>query len=176
MSLSQRLSEYIAAAFTGLWVHSYEHEDALTEIARLCKKKSWSLAIWDVDQGLQLPDGQAAAGSTDPLAAIKAVNALAAEDSSALLLLPNFHRFLGSAEVVQALAHQVHLGKQNRTFIVVLSPVVQIPVELLRRGEADVAAGAFAGDLMRQRADHRGPDAADCRGLLRRVVAVELLA
>ena len=133
MSLSQRLSEYIAAAFTGLWVQSYEHEDAMTEIARLCKRKSWSLAIWDVDQGLQLPDGQAAAGTTDPLAAIKAVNTLAAEDSSALLLLPNFHRFLGSAEIVQALAHQVHLGKQNRTFIVVLSPIVQIPVELERQ-------------------------------------------
>ena len=56
---SQRLSEYVAAAFTGLWVQSYEHEDFLTEIARSCK--------------------------------------------------------------------------QNRVFIVVLSPVVQIPVELERQ-------------------------------------------
>ena len=32
-TLTQRLSEYIAAAFTGLWVQSYEHEDALAEIA-----------------------------------------------------------------------------------------------------------------------------------------------
>jgi SpoVK/Ycf46/Vps4 family AAA+-type ATPase len=133
MSLSQRLSEYVAAAFTGLWVQSYEHEDALAEIARLCKQKSWSLAVWDVDRGLQLPDGQVAAGTTDPMAAVKAVNALAAENSSALLLLPNFHRFLGSAEVVQALAHQIHQGKLNRTFVVVLSPVVQIPVELERQ-------------------------------------------
>ena len=46
------------------------------------------------------------------------------------MVLPNFHRFLQSTEIVQALAHQIHAGKNNRTFIVVLSPVVQIPTEL----------------------------------------------
>ena len=35
-----------------------------------------------------------------------------------------------SAEIVQALARQITLGKQHRTFVVVLSPVVDIPVEL----------------------------------------------
>ena len=46
------------------------------------------------------------------------------------MVLVNFHRFLQSAEIVQALVQQITQGKQNRTFIVVLSPVVQIPVEL----------------------------------------------
>ena len=45
-------------------------------------------------------------------------------------MLVNFHRFLNSAEIVQALASQVSSGKQNRTFVVILSPVVQIPTEL----------------------------------------------
>jgi len=44
--------------------------------------------------------------------------------------LTNFHRFLNSPEIVQALAKQISTGKQNRTFIVVLSAVVQIPTEL----------------------------------------------
>ena len=69
------------------------------------------------------------AGS-DPLAAIRSLGALAAPDSSAVLVLVNFHRFLNSAEIVQALARQISLGKQKRTFVVILSPVVQIPVEL----------------------------------------------
>ncbi len=64
------------------------------------------------------------------LAAIRALGSLAAANSTALLVLVNFHRFLNSAEVVQALARQITLGKQQRTFVVVLSPVVQIPVEL----------------------------------------------
>ena len=101
----------------------------MAEVGRLCKERGWALAAWDVDRGLQLAGGSAVE-ATDPVAAIKSVNALATPDGSALLVLPNFHRFLQSAEVVQALAHQVHAGKQNRTFVVVLSPVVQVPVEL----------------------------------------------
>ena len=48
-------------------------------------------------------------------------------------MLQNFHRFLQSAEIVQALAQQIISEKQNRTFVVILSPVVQIPVELERQ-------------------------------------------
>ena len=39
-------------------------------------------------------------------------------------------RFVQSAEIVQALAQQITTGKQNRSFVVVLSPVVSIPTEL----------------------------------------------
>ena len=131
MTLSQRLVEYISAAFTGLWIQSHEHEDALAEIARLCKDNNWRLATWDIASGLQLPgqDTPADAGS-DPLAAIRSINALASPDSSAILCLVNFHRFLNSPEVVQALAKQIAAGKQNRSFIAVLAPVVSIPPEL----------------------------------------------
>jgi hypothetical protein len=59
-----------------------------------------------------------------------AVNSLATADGTAILVLQNFHRFLQSAEIVQALSQQVIAGKQNRTIVVVLSPVIQLPVEL----------------------------------------------
>ena len=58
------------------------------------------------------------------------MSALAEPDGTALLVLVNFHRFLNSPEIVQALARQITAGKQNRTFVVILAPVVQIPVEL----------------------------------------------
>ena len=129
MTLSQRLVEYISAAFTGLWIQSHEHQDALAEITQMCRQENWRLCVWDIERGLQVPgatNGQAAQnGSADPLAAIRSVNALAADDSSALLVLVNFHRLLQSAEIVQALAQQVTAGKQNRCFILVLSPIVR---------------------------------------------------
>ncbi len=134
MSLTQRLTEYVSACFTGLWVESHEHDDALAEIAQMCREQQWRLAIFDIERGLQIPgqaNGQPAdAGGNDPLAAIRSINALASADSSAILVLVNFHRFLQSAEMVQALAHQISSGKQSRAFVVVLSPIVQIPVEL----------------------------------------------
>jgi len=134
MSLSQQLAEYIAACFTGLWLQSHEHEDALAEIAQLCRDQNWRLAVWDVAQGLQIPGNgdspDASAGAADPLAAINAINGLATPDGTAILVLVNFHRFTNSPEIIQTLARQIVAGKQNRTFIIVLSPVVQVPTEV----------------------------------------------
>ena len=131
MTLAERLSEYIRACFTALWIESHEHSDALAEVAQLCREREWGLAVWDIAQGLQIPGQEVEEAATgDPLAAIRAVNALASENSSALLVLPNFHKFLGSPEVIQAISRQVIEGRQNRTFLIVLSPVVTLPVEL----------------------------------------------
>jgi len=131
LKLTNRLSEYVRACFTGIWIESHEHQDALTEIAQLCLGQQWQLATWDIESGLNV-SGQTEqdAGSNDPLAAIRSINALATPDGTAILVLQNFHRFLQSAEVVQALSRQIITGKQNRTIVVVLSPVVQIPTEL----------------------------------------------
>jgi hypothetical protein len=132
MPLTTNLREYIAACFTGLWIQSHEHEDALAEIAQLCRDENWRLATWDIARGLQVSgqSDEAEANGSDPLAAIRSINTLASPDSSAILVLSNFHRFMNSAEIVQALQHQIVQGKQNRTFVVILSPIVQVPTEL----------------------------------------------
>ncbi|HEV3300770.1 MAG TPA: AAA family ATPase [Planctomycetaceae bacterium] len=130
MTLSQRLAEYVRACFTGLWIESHEHEDALAEIALLCHAENWRLATWDIDRGLLIGKQNPAETGQDPLAAVRALSALADPEGTALLVLVNFHRFLNSPEIVQALARQITAGKQNRTFVVILAPVVQIPVEL----------------------------------------------
>ena len=108
MSLSTNLREYIAACFTALWIQSHEHEDALAEIAQLCRDEEWQLATWDVSQGLQIAGQSEEVDSTgaDPLAAIRAINTLATPNGTAILVLSNFHRFMNSAEIVQALQHQ----------------------------------------------------------------------
>ncbi|MCA9067652.1 MAG: AAA family ATPase, partial [Planctomycetaceae bacterium] len=131
MTLTERFSEYVQACFTGLWIESHEHTDALTEIAQLCRDEDWNLATWNIDTGLSIPGhSEADLGSSDPLAAIRAINALATPEGTAILVLQSFHRFMQSAEIVQALAQQIQAGKQNRTILVILSPIVQIPVEL----------------------------------------------
>jgi hypothetical protein len=125
MSLKQQLAEYISACFTGLWVQSHEHDDALAEIAQMCRDNEWRLAVWDVERGLHLP-GQAGGqtgddGGNDPLAAIRSLNAMASPDSSALLVMVNVHRFMQSAEVVQALAQQLSAGKTYAESTIMLS-------------------------------------------------------
>jgi ATPase family associated with various cellular activities (AAA) len=134
MTLAERLSEFVRAAFSGIYVRSHEHDDAIAEIARLCRDQGWSLATWDVDRGLVVAsraDGPGTVpGAADPLAAIRSLAAMATPEGTAILVLRNFHKFLGSVEVIQALDSRIAAGKQDRTFVVLLAPVVQVPVEL----------------------------------------------
>ncbi|TWT38943.1 AAA family ATPase [Blastopirellula retiformator] len=132
MNLNQHLSELIRACFTGIWLQSHEHDDALQEIARLCRAEDWNLVSWDIESGLVLPGGVVAdeTSGNDPLGAIRAVNSLADGETPTLLVLANYHRFLGSAEIAQAMHRQIVAGKNNRISLIVLSPVVQIPAEL----------------------------------------------
>jgi hypothetical protein len=134
MNLTEQLTDYVNAAFSGLWVLSQEPDEAEREITQLARARGWKLAAWDVTAGLRVPSepgthrGDAQPG--DPLAVLRAVPTLADRDGTALLLLHNFHRFLNNPEVVQTAFAQLVAGKQQRTFLLVLAPVVQVPVEL----------------------------------------------
>lgn len=133
MTLVEQLRDYVHAAFSGIWIVTQEPDEVEREIVQYATHHEWKLAVWDVANGLRLP-GQpspATEGSgADPLAALRALPALADPNGTAILLVHNFHRFLGSPEVIQTTFSQLISGKQRRTFLVVLAPVVQVPVEL----------------------------------------------
>jgi hypothetical protein len=57
---------------------------------------------------------------------------MASPEGTSILVLRNFHRFLSNIEAVQASDSAIAAGKTAWTFVVVLSPVVQIPGELER--------------------------------------------
>ena len=65
---------------------------------------------------------------SDPLAAVKALESLGAPECPSILVLQNFHRFLSSPEIIQAITRAVMEGKASRQFVVVLAPVVKLPV------------------------------------------------
>lgn len=132
MSLTTTLTDYVNAAFAGIWIETREADEAQKEILRHARQKKWTVAVWDVANGIRLPGSSATTetGAGDPLAALRALPALATKDGTALLVLHNFHRFLNNPEVVQTAFNQLVIGKQQRTFLVVLAPVVQVPTEL----------------------------------------------
>jgi hypothetical protein len=134
MNLTDQLTDYVHAAFTGLWVLTHEPDEAEREIARHARAQGWKLAAWDVAAGLRFPNAPSApatdVGASDPLAVLRALPTLAQPGGTALLLLHNFHKFLGNPELTQTAFAQLVAGKQQRTFLVVLAPVVQVPVEL----------------------------------------------
>jgi len=131
MTLASRMNELIRAGFSGIWISSQEHQDAIAELAAMARDEGWQLATWNIERGLHAVGNIAiTAEASDPLAAVRAAATPAGDDATSIFVLENFHRFLGSAEIVQAVSHAVFLGKLNRSFIVILSPTVQLPPEL----------------------------------------------
>ncbi len=41
MTLTDRLGEYVRVCFTGIWIESHEHLDALVDIAQLYRQEVW---------------------------------------------------------------------------------------------------------------------------------------
>ena len=103
MNLADQLTDYINAAFSGLWVETREPDEAEREIVQLARQRQWKIAVWDIATGLRVPgtNGGADNGAGDPLAALRAFPALADPGGTCLLLVHNFHRFLNSPEVIQ---------------------------------------------------------------------------
>ena len=132
-ALGQRMSELVRACFTGIWVKSYEPDDAIAELTQLCRAENWSLMTWDIAQGLKSSSDQpTASDAIDPMGAVKALSATTNDDTPTILVLRSYHRFIGSGEIVAEVAKAITQGKLHRKFVVILSPVVQLPPELER--------------------------------------------
>jgi len=131
MTLATRMNELNRAGFSGIWISSHEHQDAIVELAAMARDETWQLATWNIDRGLRaVGNVSVTAEANDPLAVSRVAAATPPDDGTTIYVLENFHRFLGSAEIVQALIHAVVLGKMQRSFIVIISPTVQLPAEL----------------------------------------------
>lgn len=166
-SLKQQLWEYVRAGFAGLWVQSHEGSEALLEIGELARQHGLVLWSWNLDAGLRSCVGQEAPGqASDPLSAVRLLASVPQENTPVLLVLENFHRFIDSAEICQALLAQIHLGKQLGRHVVIVSPVVKLPQELERqfvviehplpgRDQLWQVAGSLATDLENYSAEQR---------------------
>jgi hypothetical protein len=98
----------------------------------MCAEHQLRLLVWNLDSGLRNIGGEPLVNeAADPLSAVKALGTI--EDQTTVLILENFHRFIDSAEICQALLTQLQLGKQLGRHIIVLSPIVKLPQELERQ-------------------------------------------
>ena len=97
--LKEKLQELISACFTGIWIETHEHHEAISEIQQLCQEEGWQLATWDIDRGLIAGAGDNLMDATDPLAAIRTINAMATPEGTAILVMNNLHKFISSTEV-----------------------------------------------------------------------------
>src|SRR5258708_7763695 len=76
MKLTDQLTNYVNAAFAGIWIETREADEAEREIVQHARDKKWKVAVWDVANGLRVPgaaSGTPESGAGDPLAALRAL-------------------------------------------------------------------------------------------------------
>ncbi len=133
MTLAVEFWELVRAGFSGVWIETQEATEAIVEIAQLAIEHNLRILRWNLDSGLIDERAEPSVNQArDPLSVIRSLHEYA-DERSTLLLLENFHRFVDSAEVCQALQTQLLLGKQLGRHIVILSPIVKLPAELERQ-------------------------------------------
>ena len=118
--LIEQFAEYVRACFAGIWIETFEPDEALREIAEVCDRESWSLATWDIERGLSghgSPADSTSVGTTDPVAAVQSVSALASDDGVGILVLHGFHRLLGGPAGLIGRQPQVATGDEVNLFV-----------------------------------------------------------
>ena len=117
MTLAHTLREHVDAAFSGLWIQSCEHDEAITEIQTLAAGEGWQVIVDEPNP------------EYDPISTVRSTLTLEGS-ATTLVVMPNLHQFIENPVLKQSLIRAIMRGKQTKTFIVVLSPVVRIPIEL----------------------------------------------
>jgi ATP-dependent 26S proteasome regulatory subunit len=125
MSLDKEIKELVCAGFSGIWVESLECDDAIASIRKVAEERQWGFDVWDIDRQLY----SAAAPAPGPLQALRYLDQPQTKQTT-LMVLKNFHRFLGNPEVLQALANRVVQGKGEGKHIIIVSPVLQLQPEV----------------------------------------------
>lgn len=141
--LGEEVLEYMHAGFPGLWVHSYEHEEAIREIAEHSLEDYGMFFTWDAIDGIHRVIGTSASGlqweqAHDATSPVGAFNWFAAcnvepglaEPHRCCIILKNLHNFL-NGQVLQLVQNYLVKAKRSlRQRVVVLSTQSEIHKDL----------------------------------------------
>ncbi len=85
--LSNRVRELVDGCFTAIWIESHEPQEAIAELGQLCRNQEWRFATWNIDQGMRIGGSESSIDEVnDPLAAVKASQAMNGAETSILVL------------------------------------------------------------------------------------------
>ncbi|MBS1722411.1 MAG: AAA family ATPase [Armatimonadetes bacterium] len=130
-----------------IYVGSHEEQRILDAIREVCASRAtggpWNLLSWDLGEGLQLLSGNLNiknADAQDQVAVLRWFKELATDNTYTVLVLKDFHKFLGydghpgqtEHRVVRMLRNLVRDMVGDFKCIVLLAPVVFLPPELER--------------------------------------------
>ena len=124
------ISNYINAAYPLLAISTSEPDRAEKTIASELQEGGHTCYRWDLSAGLsEMIGGESVQIDPGPLAPIAWLMSNAAPEST-VMFVHNFHKFLGSIEVLQALINSRDVLKSYGKAIVMVGPEITLPPEL----------------------------------------------
>jgi hypothetical protein len=114
----ERFENYLRAGFPLIWVSTLEPHRAEKELAAIAKKVHITTPQrWDVVSGF----GPVGETTTQTMPPVKAIST-AAGMGTTVTFLWNFHRFMNSTEVIQAIENAIPALKSAASCLVILAP------------------------------------------------------
>jgi len=130
--MEEKILSAVQAGYPFIWLETSEPHRAQNELSEMFIQKGIIPYTWDIETGgYNIVDSEQFADA-DPLEAIKSFVGLQMndKDNKAVLFLWNYHHFIKSPEISQAiLSYTPSLQKDGKT-VIILSPVVDIPKEV----------------------------------------------
>jgi SpoVK/Ycf46/Vps4 family AAA+-type ATPase len=125
------LDTLVRARYPLVWLVTSEEQRLEAILGDLAGRHGKALLGWSVTRGFRRLGGARSLTAPDvarePVAALQAIEQLS---EPALVVLQDFHAFLGEAAVVRALRDLAHALKSTYTTVLIVSPVLTIPPEL----------------------------------------------
>lgn len=126
---------YLLAGYPLLWVESYEDSRVITRF--LQEANDYKVYSWDLLRGVRQHALKDNVPQSIPLKSEEPIDELGAlqwaeknMESNSVLILRNYHKFVKNIPVFQGLKNLADVCRSSCKTIVILSPVVDIPVEL----------------------------------------------
>ena len=168
--MHQLIESYIRAGFAGLYLVTHEEVRAERDLGTAAASLGYGLHTWSVTSGLlNVQSGAARRELTDP---VEAVNAVADLPERTILVLRDFHQFLGDASqpasplVTRSLKDRLRECRGGNKVILVTACLQRLPPELGPGLQDSLVELARRAGLHPQ-LNHAGPTLEEGRDLCR---------
>ncbi len=117
------LTSYLKAGYPAIHVVTQEPLRAISAL----RADDWESFSWDCLRGITEPaTGRAVEDVVDPLSAVRWLG----NKNDTVLLVQNFHHFMGSVEIIQEIQNSLPIWKASGCCFVIVGQQVELPVEI----------------------------------------------
>lgn len=128
--------QYLNAGYPALWVQTHEEARAISALKAEAGDE-YNAFAWDLMSGTYDLQTGASMNNKDPVKAVQSIQAL---PENSIIFLKDFHKFFKSIEVVRTFKNALAICKSSCRHMIIVSPVVDIPIEL----EKDITVYEFS--------------------------------